>query len=111
MVVTLDDKGVTMSALLRKKIIWQDIVSLQLRYYAVKRDRSQGWMQLTIRSPDSKMQIESTIEAFEEIVGPAAREAEQRKIELSEATIENIKALGLPTDRLQGVPGSPVETA
>lgn len=111
LIIKLDDNGVTAAALLRKKIAWQDIAALQLRYYAVKRDRSQGWMQLTLKSADSKMQMESTLEAFEKIVGVAAAAANRNSVELSPSTIENIKALGLPTDRLQEGREAPTEPA
>jgi hypothetical protein len=100
LVVSIDEDGVTMTGLQRKFIAWRDITSLQLRYYAVKRDRSQGWMQLTIMDGDSKMQIESTLEDYERVVSMAARAAEQKGLMLSPSTMENIKALGLPTDNL-----------
>lgn len=111
LVIRLGDNGVTAAALLRKNIAWQDITALQLRYYAVKRDRSQGWMQLTLRSADSKMQMESTLEAFEKIVEIAARAAERNGIEFSPSTFENIRSLGLPTDRLQEGRETPVTPA
>jgi hypothetical protein len=109
LMVQLDDSGVTMSGLLRKNIAWRDITALQLRYYAVKRDRSQGWMQLTIRSADSKMQMESALDDFEQLVAMAAQAAKQNDIALTPSTIENIKALGLPTDELQERRDAPVE--
>lgn len=111
LVIGFDDSGVTATALLRKNIAWRDIVSLQLRYYAVKRDRSQGWMHLTLRSADSKIQMESTLDAFEKIVGAAAQAAQRNGVGLSAPTIENIRALGLPTDGLGEGRDAPAGTA
>lgn len=110
-IVTLSGDDVTMSGLLRKNIAWRDIVSLQLRYYAVKRDRSQGWMQLTLRSANCKMQMESTLDTFEKIVAMAAQKATANGVAFSPSTLENIRALGLPTDGLREAPEAPAETA
>ncbi len=52
-VAQLSDEGLAVTALQYKTIYWQDVASLELRYFATKRDRSQGWMQLTLKSADT----------------------------------------------------------
>ena len=98
--VQLSDQGLAVTALRYKTISWQDIDALDLRYFATKRDRSQGWMQLTLKNADTTLQLESTLEGFETITRAAARAASQRGLSLSPSTLENLRALDLPTDHL-----------
>jgi hypothetical protein len=81
-------------------ILWRDIASLELRYFATKRDRSEGWMQLTLKSADATLRLESALEGFENITRAAAQAAAQRGLPLSPPTLENLRALELPTDNL-----------
>ena len=100
-VVQLSDQGLAVAALQYKTISWQDVAALNLRYFATKRDRTQGWMQLTLKSTNTTLQLESTLEGFETITRAAARAASQRALSLSPSTLENLRALDLPTDHLQ----------
>lgn len=100
-VVELSDEGLAITALRYKTISWQDVASLELRYFATKRDRSQGWMQLTLKNADATIRLESTLEGFENITRAAARAAAQRRLSLPPTTLENLRALDLPTDHLE----------
>jgi hypothetical protein len=100
-VAQLSDEGLAVTALQYKTIYWQDVASLELRYFATKRDRSQGWMQLTLKNADTTLRLESTLEGFEEITRAAARAASRRELSLSPSTLENLRALDLPTDHLR----------
>lgn len=101
-VVQSSDEGLAITALRHKAICWQDVASLELRYFATKRDRTQGWMQLTLKSTDTTIQLDSTLEGFESITRAAGRAASQRGLSLSPTTLENLRALDLPTDHLKG---------
>ncbi len=103
-VAQLSDEGLAVTALQYKMISWQDVASLELRYFATKRDRSQGWMQLTLKSADTTLRLESTLEGFEDITRAVAGAASQRGLSLSPSTLENLRALDLPTDHLQERP-------
>jgi hypothetical protein len=99
-IVELSDESLAVTAMQHKKIPWQDVVSVELRYFATKRDRSHGWMQLKLKSNTTAIRLESTLEGFELITRQAARVASQRGLELSAATQENLRSLALPTDHL-----------
>ena len=101
-VAQLSDECLAVTALRYKTILWQDMAALELRYFATRRDRSQGWMQLTLKSADTTLRLESTLEDFEKITRTAARAASRRGLSLSPSTLENLRALELPTDHLPG---------
>ena len=99
--VHLSDEGLAVTALQYKTISWQAVASLELRYFPTRRDRSQGWMQLTLKSADTTLRLESTLEGFDSITRTAAHAAAQQELSLSPSTLENLRALDLPTDHLQ----------
>ena len=99
--VHLSDEGLAVTALQYKTISWQDVASLELRYFPTRRDRSQGWMRLTLKSADTTLRLESTLEGFDSITRAAARAAAQQGLSVSPSTLENLRALDLPTDHLQ----------
>ena len=100
-IIRLSDEGLSITTLQNKLMPWQGVTSLELRYFATKRDRSQGWMQLTLKDTDATIQIESTLEDFEVIARAAAHAASRKGLPLSPSTTENLRALDLPTDYLQ----------
>lgn len=100
-VAQLSEEGLAVTAMGYNAISWQDVASLELRYFATKRDRSQGWMQLTLKSAGTTLRLESTLEGFENITRAAAGAASERKLPLSTSTLENLRALDLPTDHLR----------
>ena len=53
---------------------------------------------------DTTLRVESTLEGFESITRAAALAASQRGLSLSPSTLENLRALDLPTDHLQKPP-------
>jgi len=100
-VVHLSDEKLAVTTLQYKTIFWQDVAALELRYFATRRDRSQGWMRLTLKSASTTLRLESTLEGFDSITRAAARAAAQQGLSLSPSTLENLRALDLPTDHFQ----------
>jgi hypothetical protein len=100
-VVQLSDEGLAVTALRHKMIPWREIAELKLRYFATKRDRSQGWMQLTLKCANATLRVESSLEGFEAVTRAAAHAAAQRGLSLSPSTVDNLRALDLPTDHLR----------
>ena len=68
---------------------------LQLRYFAVKKDRSQGWMQLILKDPLTTLRFDSTLSGFDEITKSAYRAAQQNGLVLSSPTMENLGVRGI----------------
>ena len=75
---------------------WGRIDRLKLSYFSTKRDRSDGWMQLSVGSSGGRtVRLDSSLEGFHDIVERAARAAEAASLPLSEATRANLKAMGI----------------
>ena len=75
---------------------WGRIDRLKLSYFSTKRDRTDGWMQLSVGSAGGRtVRLDSSLDGFHDIVERAARAAEAAGLPLSEATRANLKAMGI----------------
>lgn len=75
---------------------WARLDRLKLSYYSTKRDRADGWMQLSIGSAGGRVvKVDSSLEGFHDIVERAARAAEAGGVSLSESTRVNLRAMGI----------------
>jgi len=75
---------------------WARLDRLKLSYFSTKRDRSDGWMQLSIGSTGGRaVKVDSSLDGFHDIVERAARAAEAGGLELSEATRVNLRSMGI----------------
>lgn len=75
---------------------WRRIERLKLSYFSTKRDRSDGWMQLSVGSTGGRtVKIDSSLDGFHDIVERAAHAAGENGLTLSEATRANLKAMGI----------------
>jgi hypothetical protein len=75
---------------------WGRIDRLKLSYFSTKRDRSDGWMQLSVGSTGGRtVRLDSSLDGFHDIVERAARAAQASGLPLSDATRANLKAMGI----------------
>ena len=75
---------------------WNRLDRLKLGYFSTKRDRSDGWMQLTVGSAGGRtLRIDSSLDGFHGVVERAARAAEETGLTMSEATRANLRAMGI----------------
>ena len=75
---------------------WARLDRLKLSYFSTKRDRSDGWLQLSIGSTGGRMvKVDSSLDGFHDIVERAARAAEAGGVGLSEATRANLRSMGI----------------
>lgn len=75
---------------------WKCIDRLKLSYFSTKRDRSDGWMQLTVGSAGGRtVKIDSSLDGFHDVVERAAHAAQAAGLTLSEATRTNLRAMGI----------------
>ncbi len=75
---------------------WARLDRLRLGYYSTKRDRTSGWMQLSVGSTGSRLvRIDSSLEGFHEIVERAAEAAVARDVEMTAATRANLRSMGI----------------
>lgn len=76
-------------------VVWTELQSLELRYYATRRDREKGWFQLQLASNNGKIALDSNINGFEGILTQAVAAADQCRLSLDTVTRDNLAALGI----------------
>lgn len=94
-VVRMDDAGIAAIGPIGASVRWDDLKGVALSYYSTRRDRTRGWMQLSVRGTGRALRLDSTIEGFRDIAAQAAHHAERKRIELSPATTGNLAAMGI----------------
>lgn len=94
-VITFDETGIVAAGLSRAKLAWRDLSRVKLSYFATRRGRQDGWMQLTLSGAGGRLNIDSHIEDFDAIARRAHDAAIKQGVELNQATTTNFAALGL----------------
>ena len=87
----------------RQSIAWADLDRMKLSYYSTRRDRKSGWMQLELGAGRARVRLDSRIEGFDRLVRRAAEVAASHHVELSDATLSNLEALGIRLPELGAV--------
>lgn len=93
--IEVGDAGVRAVGLRRVEIAWAELDQMKLAYYSTRRDRKSGWMQLRLGAGRARLALDSRLEGFDQVVRRASAAAASRDLELSEATIANLGALGI----------------
>ncbi len=96
-VIRIDDAGIAAVGPIGASVRWDDLRRVALSYYSTRRDRTRGWMQLSVRGKGRAVRLDSSIEGFRDIAAQAVHHAELKRIELSPATVVNLNALGIAT--------------
>ena len=96
-IVRVGDTGIAAVGPMGVSIDWNDLGRMALSYYSTRRDRTHGWMQLSLSGRGRTLRLDSTIAGFPAIVAKAVRQAELQRLELSPATVGNLAAMGIET--------------
>lgn len=83
-----------------RRLAWDQLEQVRLRFFSTKRDRKEGWMQLDLKGGGTRLRIDSTLEDFHLVAHRAVEAATARGVPLPDATRGNLLGLGI-----QGVPG------
>lgn len=78
---------------LRMEIPWSDLEKVELRYYSTRRDRSNGWMQLSIKGRRGTIRVDSTLCNFSDIVSHVSEVVDKSGFSLSPSTLQNMRML------------------
>lgn len=99
-VIETSPEGIAAVGPLGRRIAWDDIAKIDLKYFSTSRDRKNkdGWMQLKICNAASCLKMESNIQGFEQIAAQAATAAFRNGAEMNETTVENFTAMGVTID-------------
>ena len=95
LVVTCSESKLTIYRIKTKNLDWRALHTLDLRYYAVNRDRTRGWMQLTLGGDGTVFRLESTLDGFDVLARKAAEAALENGVTLSSTTVANLQSLGI----------------
>jgi len=99
-------EGLTVEDRRRRHLPWEALEEVKLAYFSTRRDRSQGWMQLTLIGNGTSISLDSPLEHFHEIAEEAAHHVRARRLPVSTATVLNFESLGIhglkPADPLAG---------
>lgn len=94
--VELSKNAIALCGPVARRLAWNDLERMQLAYYAPRRSRDDGWMQLTLRGRDGcAIQLDSTLAGFDQVLGQASRAARAKALSMDAATHANLAALGL----------------
>jgi len=96
--IELSETGIAARGPFGGAIPWDELRSVKLNYYTTRSDRTGGWMQLDLGTRQRSICVDSHLEGFAELASAAAREAVRRGHRLDEATLLNLKALGIRCD-------------
>ena len=96
--IRFDEEGLRTAPWPKRSIPWSGLEEMALRYYSTKRKRKDGWMTLTLKAGKEKIDIESTLPHFADIVARAAYAAKQANLPLDQITVDNMDALGVKVD-------------
>jgi hypothetical protein len=97
--IELDEERVVAHGPIPRRLAWRTLSGMRLAYYATRRDRKHGWMQLRLRGNQGGFTVDSGIDRFSDIVRMAYRAARANGVRLSETTLANVAAMGLADDR------------
>lgn len=73
----------------RTVVPWADIKGISLRFYSTRRDRSEGWLQLTIEGRNARVRVDSNLTGFPHLVRLALTAADRKGVAISAATRVN----------------------
>ena len=91
----LDERGIAVAGFRPRRIDWAALQRLKLRWFAPRRDRQAGYMQLVLKGAGKRIALDSRIDDFAAIAAAAAQAAADRGLALDDSTIANLAALGI----------------
>lgn len=78
-----------------RRVAWDGVERLRLRFFSTRRDRTGGWMQLTVGDSGGALNFDSSLDGFESVARRAAAAATRNQLPLNDATRANLAALGI----------------
>lgn len=94
--VELSGNAIALRGPVSRHLAWGDLERMKLAYYAPRRSRDDGWLQLTLRGADGCLiRLDSTLAGFDQVLGQASRAARAKALPMDAATHANLAALGL----------------
>jgi hypothetical protein len=100
----VDEGGIGTIGPVARSLSWADVRRIKLAYYSTRRDRSGGWMQLTLIGRRCRLSLDSRVDGFAGVARLAADAAAANGAVLDGATLGNFRALGIVLEDGSGRP-------
>jgi hypothetical protein len=101
--IALLEEGIACRDFKERRIAWPDLSAFKLRFYGSRREHENkrgGFMILTLRGPDGKIEVESNLEGFPEVVRRAASAATMGGVPVDPASASYLVDLGIDPQEL-----------
>lgn len=98
LIIQVTDSQICAAGIWEKAIEWENLKSVKLSYFSTRRDGENGWMQLRLKGRGVCLRIESTLSDFEDLVDCCVMVAQSKKLTMDQASIRNLRALGLTSE-------------
>jgi len=96
--IEINEDGVTLHGPRTHSLPWRTLRRVKLAYYSTRRDRTGGWLQLTIAGETRTLKIDSRIAGFQRLAERAAMATRKKGLMLDPTTLYNFHSLGLLMD-------------
>jgi hypothetical protein len=93
--VELSPEAIALVGPLPRRLAWARLERVKLAYYAPRRSREDGWMQLTLKGPGGPIRVDSNLEGFDRVAERAARAVADRGLAVDPVTEANFAAIGV----------------
>ena len=95
--IEVDAQGLRLSGGLlgAKSVKWSELRRFELRYFSLKRDRTDGWMDLKLQGSGQTIAIDDRLDRFHDLLARAWEAARAAEVGVSEATHANLIAAGI----------------
>ena len=93
--VQMNPAGIRILGPVGRKISWDALDRLALRFYSTRKERGHGWMQLKLSGGGASITIDSNLDRFNLVAARAARAAAENALSLDPTTLANLEALGV----------------
>ena len=87
------DEGITVNLPFRKQIGWSDISALKIKYFSTRKNKKNGWLQMTVGGAGQSISVDSKISGFRDILKQRHRSRRRQRVSLDEASTANMEAL------------------
>ena len=74
---------------------WAELTRFELRHFPLSRDRSQGWMELKLKTATATVSIDDRLDGFRDVLARAWDAARAAEVGVTEATHDNLVAAGV----------------
>lgn len=90
----VDDDGIALLPSRAGRLRWGNIDGVRLRYFSTRRSRDKGWMTMRIAEGRRRIEVDSSLEGFDEVVAQVANVVHARGLPIDASTRANLLASG-----------------